>query len=159
MSKFFKIHYPNDAIETYKDPRIVASGTAASITPGVPTKQGSSGAVALMADGDGTTSQRFTGMAKNTSTETSTVAGKVEIFFPFPGIIYEGFSKSAASSNTQALIDALIGSRVPFDLTAGDWTVDAAASDANTNSVVIQGGDYNTSTLFFTVGITGSSLL
>lgn len=159
MSKFFKIHYPNDTIETYKDPRIVASGTTASITPGAPTKQGTSGAVAVMADGDGTTSQRFTGLAKNTSSETASAAGYVEAFLPMPGIIYEGFAKSAASANTQALIDSLIGKRVVFDLTAGDWTVDAAASDATTNSVVIQGGNAATAELFFTVGITGSSFL
>lgn len=121
--------------------RIVASGTTASINVGEPTKEGSSGAVAIMADGEGTTSQRFSGLSKSVSTETASVAGEVYVYIPFPGIIYDGRPKTAGNANTQAKIDALMGKRVVFDLTSGAWTIDTAAADAIGNGVVIVGGD------------------
>ncbi len=37
------------------------------------------------------------------------------------------------------LILALKGKRVVFDLTTGDWTIDAAAADAKANCVVLLG--------------------
>lgn len=131
--------------------RIVASGGVATINNGEPTKQGTAGAVAIMVDGDGTTSQVFTGVAKSVSTDTASAAGEVQTWIPLPGIIYSAKAKSAAAADTQAEIDALAFKRVPFDLTSSVWTVDTAASDATTNGLLIVGGEFQTSTIFFIV--------
>jgi hypothetical protein len=134
---------------------IVPSGTSASIARGTPTKavdvSGASwtGGVAVMADGNGTTAVRFTGIAKSTSTETASAAGTVNLWLPTPGLTYQGFAKSAAAANTEAEIAALFGKAVFFDLTTGDWTVDTAATDAGINCVVITGGDPNNSLINF----------
>lgn len=145
----FKLRTPIDP--AFAINRIVGSGTAASINNGEPTKQGSSGAVAIMVDADGTTSQVFTGIAKTVSTDTAAAAGVVQTWLPLPGIIYSGKAKSATAADTQAEIDALAFKRVVFDLTASVWTVDTGASDATTNGLLIIGGDYQTSTIFFLV--------
>lgn len=133
---------------------IVASGAATSILTGEPTKAGSSGAVAIMADGDGTTSQRFTGIAKSDSTDTVAAAGAVTVWLPLPGLIYSGKAKTSTTADTQAEIDALYGKRVVFDLTTTRWSIDAAAADGATNGVVIIGGEYQTATLYFVMSPT-----
>lgn len=144
-----KLQYPLDNVVAIH--RIVGSGAAATINAGEPTKQGSSGAVAIMADGDGTTSQIFTGIAKTTSTDTVAAAGEVYTYLPLPGIVYAGKAKSATGANTQALVDAAQGKRVVFDVTASVWTVDLAAADNAANGVVVVGGEFQTNTLFFIV--------
>lgn len=149
MAKTFKIYSPID--EAFSVRRIVGSGGAATIGQGTPTKQGSAGAVAIMADGEGTTAELFTGMAKTVSTDTASAAGIVYTYLPLPGIIYSGSPKTAGAANTQAEIDALVGSRVVFDLTSTDWTVDSAAADGIGNGVVIVGGDYLSDILYFVV--------
>lgn len=135
---------------------IVASGAATTIVRGSPTKAGSSGAVAAMVDGNGTTSEVFTGIAKSDSTDTASAAGTVELWLPLPGLVYSGKAKSASAADTQAEIDALFYKRVVFDLTASVWTVDTGASSTSTNCVVITGGDYHTSTIYFMYGVSGS---
>ena len=144
-----KIQNPLDTVVAIK--RIVASGGAATINSGEPTKQGTAGAVAIMVDGDGTTSQVFTGIAKSVSTDTATAAGEVYTYLPLPGIIYSAKAKSAAAADTQAEIDALAFKRVVFDLTSSTWTVDTAAADATTNGLLIVGGEFQTNTIFFIV--------
>lgn len=152
MAKIIKLWDPTaDKMVIWPTQRIVGSGGAATIAVGTPTKEGSSGAVAIMADGDGTTSQKFSGIAKNTSTDTAAAAGVVDVYMPFPGIIYSGFAKSAAAADTLAEIQALAGKRVVFDITTGDWTVDTAASNAATNGVCIVGGDFRSSLIYFVV--------
>lgn len=143
-------------------PSLVAAGGVATIAAGTPTKGADAtaaswtGAVVPMADGDGTTSQRFTGIAKNTSTDTASVAGAVTLWLPLPGYIYASKSKVASSANTAALVQALFGKRVVFDLTSALWSVDAAAADAAANMLVIVGGDFNTNTLYFNYKYTGT---
>lgn len=144
---------------------LVAAGTAASIARNTPTKGADAaaaspwtGAVAIMADGDGTTSQRFTGIAKSDSTETASAAGAVDLWLPLPGYIYEANAKTASTADTAAEIQALFGKRVVLDLTAALWTVDAAAADAVANCVVITGGDYLTQSLYFYYAPKGTSL-
>lgn len=152
----------NPLSEAFSQSWIVGSGTAASINNGEPTKAVDAaggawtGAVAIMVDADGTTAQRFTGVAKTVSTETTTAAGEVYTWLPLPGIIYSALAKTASLANTAALINGLKGKRVIFDLTAAKWTVDTAATDANVNGLVIVGGEYQTSTIFFEIkrGIT-----
>lgn len=143
-------------------PSIVASGAVATIQAGTPTKGTDAtaaswtGAVLPMVDADGTTSQRFTGIAKSTSTETATVAGVVTLWLPLPGYVYACKAKTASTANTAALVQALYGKRVIFDLTSSLWSVDAAAADAAANMVTIIGGDYTTTTLYFMYKQTGT---
>lgn len=152
MAKRFKVVTPIDDAFTIR--RIVGSGAAASIDKGTPTKEGSSGAVAIMVDGDGTTSQRFSGLAKNVSTDTVAAAGIVYTVLPLSGLVYAGKPKVAGAANTQAEIDALLGTRTVFDLTSTDWTVDAAAADGATNGVVIVGGQPIEDVLYFVMSPT-----
>lgn len=154
MPKQVSIYDEGSQIQTMK--WLVASGAAATINPGTPTKFSSAGAVIPMVDTDGTTSQRFAGIAKTTSTDTATVAGIVYTFIPLPGIIYAAGAKTASLANTQAKIDALKGQRSIFDLTGtvgpgltGRWTVDTAAGDGANNCLTIIGGEYQTSTIYF----------
>lgn len=145
-------------------PAVVASGAVGTIAQGTPTKGADAtaatwtGAVLPMVDGDGTTSQRFTGIAKNTSSETASVAGLVTLWMPLPGIIYAGKSKLASDVNTAAKLLTFFGKRVVFDLTTSVWTVDSGAADAAANSVVIVGGDFNTSMVWFNYKYTNTSL-
>lgn len=145
----FSIISPN--VEPFSTNPIVASGAVGTIAAGTPTKLGSSGAVVPMVDGDGTTSQVFTGIAKSDSTDTVAAAGRVQLWLPAPELIYTGKAKSAAAADTQAEIDALYQKRVVFDLTASVWTIDTAAGDATTNGLLIIGGDYRSQTINFLV--------
>lgn len=121
-------------------------GVVGAIAVGTPTKAVDAtaaspwvGSVTIMVDGNGTTSQKFTGIAKSNSNETVSANGTVELWEPFPGIIYSGYAKASTGADTAAEIIALKGKRVVFDLTTGDWTVDAAAADAQVNCVTILG--------------------
>jgi len=140
----------------------VASGTAASISAGEPaicyTASGSAtGNVAAGADGAGVISStaasdsRFAGIAKNDSSDTAAAAGEVNCWMPLPGVIYEGKAKTSTTADTAAEVDALVSKQVVFDLTSTKYTVDAAATDAAANALVIVGGDYRTQSLFFVI--------
>lgn len=144
-------------------PNLVASGGVATIQAGTPTKGADAtaaspwtGAVVPMVDGDGTSSQRFTGICKSTSTDTAAVAGVTTLWLPLPGLVYAAKAKTIANADTAAEVQALYGKRVVFDVTSSLWSVDAAAADAAVNMVVIIGGDFNTSTLYFVYKITGT---
>lgn len=144
-------------------PALVVAGGVATIASSTPTKSAdaataATGAVIPMVDADGTTSQRFTGIAKSDSNETASVNGNVTLWLPLAGLVYAAKAKTASTANTAALVQALQYKRVIFDLTAGLWTVDAAATGALTNCVTIIGGDYNTATLYFTYSSAGSAL-
>ena len=134
---------------------VVASGGAATIAAGTPTKcvtaDGSvAGAIVPMVDTDGlVTAMRFTGLAKDTSTDTAAAAGICNVWAPVPGIVYRGAAKSAAAADTQAEINALMGKKVIFDLTGSVWSVDTAATDALVNCVVICGGYPRSSEILF----------
>lgn len=158
-----KVKFPTT--EVYTTSRNLPSGTANSIHAGEPSKAVDAaaaspylGTIAPMVDGDGTTSQRFTGIAKNESTDTASVAGTVDVIYPFPGIIYTASAKTASNANTLALVDALKSKRVVFDLTASKWTIDTAAADAVVNCVVIVGGNFQTQTIDFVYANHGTYL-
>ncbi len=148
MAKTFGI---KDEVHTFKHRFIVASGAAATIAEGIPTKVGSAGAIVPMVDGDGTTSQRFTGIAASVSTDTAAAAGEVYVWEAFSDVIYVGSPTSATAANTQAKIDALQYKCVDFDLVGSDWTIDSAVGNATTNNVIIVGGDFQSNLLFFVV--------
>lgn len=158
-----KIKHPDSTPFTKKRNR--PSGTAASINAGEPTKGIDAaaaspwlGTVAIMVDGDGSTAQRFTGIAKSTSNDTAAAAGVLDVFLPFPGIVYTAKAKTSTNANTDALIDALQGKRVVFDLTGTSWTIDTAATDAVANCVVCVGGDSLTATIDFVYSPHGTYL-
>lgn len=163
MAKVFTIQ--SQLTPEFSKKWIVASGGAATIAVGTPTFGADAaaaspwtGAVAIGSDGNGTTSQRFTGIAKSISTDTASADGEVYTWLPLPGIVYSGFAKTASTADTEAEVDALSGKRVVFDLTSTNWTVDAAAADAVANCVVIIGGDYRTATLNFVYRPAGTCL-
>lgn len=149
---------------TFEVQAVVASGAAASIQRGTPTKSTeadatATGALAIMADGDGiVTAVRFGGIAKNTSTDTASAAGVVDVWAPVPGLLYRGFAKSLTAADTQAEINTLFRKRVIFDLTTSDWTVDTAAADALVNCVVIVGGYPQSSEILFMYSPKGTIL-
>lgn len=144
---------------------VVPSGAVGTIAAGSPTKTVDAaaaspylGTIAPMVDGDGSTSQRFTGIAKNDSSDTVAAAGTSTTFLPLAGLVYQGKAKTASSADTQAEVDALSGKRVVFDLTSSAWTVDAAAADAVANCVVIINGNYRTQQLQFWYASKGTVL-
>ncbi len=143
---------------------LVAAGGVTTIAAATPTKGADAtaaswtGAVVPMVDGDGTTSQRFTGIAKSDSTDTASVAGSVTLWLPLPGYVYACKAKTSTTADTAAEVTALFGKRVVFDLTSSLWSIDAAAADAAANMVTIVGGDYQTQTLYFTYKITGTMI-
>lgn len=146
-------------------PALVAAGGVSTIQAATPTKGADAaaaspwtGAVVPMVDGDGSTSQRFTGIAKSTSTDTASVAGSVTLWLPLPGYVYACKAKTASTADTAAEVTALFGKRVVFDLTSSLWSVDAAAADAVANAVTIINGDFLTTTLYFTYRSSASML-
>lgn len=122
-------------------PAVVSAGAASTIKGGEPTKQTTVGAVVIMATNNGTTSEKFSGIAKDDSSDTAAADGSVILWLPLPGILYSGKATSAAAVDTQAEIDALMGKRVQFDLTSSSWTVRTSQANATTNGVVIWGGN------------------
>lgn len=149
---------------TWEVQAVVASGGAATIQRGTPTKSTeadatATGALIPMVDADGTvTAMRFGGIAKNNSTDTASAAGVVDVWAPVAGLLYRGFAKSATAADTQAEINVLFRKRVIFDLTTGDWTVDTAAADALINCVVIVGGYPQSSEILFMYAPKGTIL-
>lgn len=141
-------------------------GAVGAIAVGTPTKASDAtaqptwtGAVTIMTDGNGTTSQKFTGIAKSNSTDTVAAAGQVELWEPFPGIVYNGYTKLGTDADTAAEIIAFKGKRVVFDLTATDWTLDGAAADAQVNCVTLLGtGNPTLSTVNFVYKPSGTYL-
>jgi hypothetical protein len=79
------------------------------------------------------------GIAVSTSSQTTTVDGTVDVLPIVSGVVYLGNPKTAASWDTQAEYDALVGKRVVFDLTAGAYTIASAPAVANAfNGLVIE---------------------
>lgn len=80
------------------------------------------------------------GLAASTSTETLTAAGVVDVFVNMPGMTYVGKPDTAATWNTQAKYDLLVGARVYLSTTStGAQTI--LAADTTTTS--LQNGTYS----------------
>lgn len=159
----FKLRTPIS--DAYSQLWVVDSGTTTEIEAGEPTAGDDSattnpwtGEVGIMSDGQGSTSQRFTGIAKSDSTETSGAAGEVYTWMPLPGIIYSGKAKTTSDFDTEAEVKALHGQRCVFDLTGVVWTIDTEATDAIANCVVIVGGDHNKNVVFWMYRFSGTYL-
>lgn len=115
----------------------VASGTTASINAGEPVQKLAGAAGASQFPNNGPTATiRIMGVAASNSNETASVAGTVDVITPAPGQIWMIAPKVAATYNTQAKYNALIGSRVLIDLTTGVYTL--LAADGAGNGCVIE---------------------
>lgn len=157
------VNNPNIVVLNQLSPSYVTEGvvvpgvtSANKIAVGTPTKAVDAvnasvwhGAVTPMVDGDGTTAHRFTGVAISTSTETASASGTVNLYLPYPGVQYAAKALLSTTFDTAAEVAANFGKGVFFDLTAGVWTVDVAATASQVNCVIITGGDYNTQTVNF----------
>lgn len=75
------------------------------------------------------------GIAASTSTNTATADGIVRVTKLVPGMSFLISPKTAATWDTQAEYDQLVGDRVTLDLTSGTYTINA--SDGATNGCVI----------------------
>lgn len=78
----------------------------------------------------------FAGIAATTSTNTASAAGTVQVLKPVPGQTYLIAPKVAATWDTQAEYDALVGARVLIDLTTGSYTL--LATDSANNGCVVE---------------------
>lgn len=119
------------------DDSYVVAASATLINPGEPvTKALAAVAVTPMATNKPVVATDFlAGIASSTSTNTASAAGIVKVTKLLAGLTYLISPKVAASWDTQAEYDALVGSRVLLDLTTGVYTI--LASDGATNGCVI----------------------
>lgn len=113
----------------------VASGTTASISAGEPVQKvaGAAG-VTTMATNSPTTTNRHVGIAMSNSTETASASGTVDVIPAAPGQIWLIAPKVAIAS--QSAYNALVGSRVLLDKTAGVYTI--LAADGASNGCIIE---------------------
>jgi len=111
---------------------LVASGTTASINAGEPVQKLAGAAkVTAMLNNSPTATNRVVGVAASTSNETASAVGTVDVIPATNGQLFLIAPKVAASWNTQALYNALIGARVLIDLTSGVYTLLAADGAGN----------------------------
>lgn len=132
--------YPGD------DSYAVASGTTSSIQPGdfVAKALGNTSGNVVELAGTGTpvvATDYFAGLASSYSTETSSAAGTVKVMKFVPGTVYLGNPTVAATWDTQAKYDALVGARVVFTATqygsSDNYTFTVDASDGSGNGLVV----------------------
>jgi hypothetical protein len=118
----------------------VASG-ASTIYPGEPVVRALGGvtvtAAATNTPAVGT--DYVVGIATSTSTNTATATGIVYVQPAVPGVIYGMKPAVAATWDTQAEYDALVGKRVLIDLTSSSYTI--LAADSVNNGCVIEALD------------------
>lgn len=124
-------NYPGD------DQYTVTAGTTASITAGTPVSKplGQPSVSAAATNTPVVATDFYAGIAATTSNETASVAGTVMVTKMVPGQTWLIAPKVAATWDTQAEYDALVGDRVLLDLTSSTWTI--LASDGATNGCVI----------------------
>lgn len=119
-------------------PFAVAAGAVGSIKAGEPVAK-ALGAAVVTAAATNTpvvATDFFAGIAMDTSTDTVAAAGVVNVMPLVPGTIYLIAPKVAATWDTQAEYDALVGDRVLLDLTAGTYTI--LATDGATSGCVVE---------------------
>jgi hypothetical protein len=115
----------------------VNSGTTASINAGEPVQKAAGAAyVALAATNFPTTTLRVVGVAASASTETASATGTVDVVPATNGQLWLIAPKVAATWNTQAKYNALVGSRVLIDLTTAVFTI--LATDGASNGCIVE---------------------
>lgn len=121
----------------------VASGTTASINPGEPVEKLAGAAnVKLMVTNAPTATERIVGVAASVSTETASASGLVRVVPATNGQIWMIAPKVAATWNTQAKYNALVGARVLIDLTTATFTI--LAADGAGNGCIVEYLDIST---------------
>jgi len=115
---------------------IVAAG-ATAINPGEPVVRalGGTSVTAMATNKPAVGTDYVVGIATSLSDNTASAAGKVNVQPVVPGVIYVIAPKVAATWNTQAEYDALVGTRILIDLTSTAYTL-LAADSANNGCVV-----------------------
>jgi hypothetical protein len=115
-----------------------ATATAQAIKAGEPVAKALAGTVvtALATSKPVVGTDYLAGIAATSSTETATLTGTVQVTKMTDGVTYLIAPKTAASWDTQAEYDALVGARVTFDLTTGVYTINA--TDASGNGLVVE---------------------
>lgn len=121
--------------------QVVAGGTPPAINAGeMVLKTLGNEYVITMATNKPVVSTDFVaGISQSASTETTTTAGTVDVIPLVPGTIYLINAKVAATWNTQALYNALVGARVLIDVTSGVETL--LATDGSTYGCVVENLD------------------
>lgn len=120
----------------------VASGSTASIKAGELVLKALGGAAVTVWTANSAAkpvvgTDFLAGLSTTTSTETASAAGVVKVMPIVPGVIYLAAPNVAATFDTQAEYDALVGDRVLLDCTtAGVQTI--LASDSATSGLVIE---------------------
>lgn len=121
----------------------VAAG-ATTINPGEPVARalGAVTVTAMATNKPVVATDFLAGIATTTSTQTASAAGIVYVTPILPGIIYQIKPNVAATWDTQAEYDALVGKRVLIDLTSSSYTI--LAADGATSGCVIEPCDVAT---------------
>lgn len=119
---------------------LVAAG-ATAINAGEPvTKALGAAVVTAMATNKPVVATDFlAGIAATNSTQTASADGEVWVNQIIPGVVYLIKPNVAATFDTQAEYDALVGDRVLIDLTTGSYTI--LATDGATSGCVIEALD------------------
>lgn len=119
-------------------PFAVAAGAVGSIKAGEPVSKALGAAVVTaMATNHPVVGTDFlAGIAMDTSTDTVAAAGVVNVMPLVPKTIYLIAPKVAATWDTQAEYDALVGKRVLIDLAAGVYTI--LAADGATSGCIVE---------------------
>lgn len=117
--------------------RYVVAASATLINAGEPVSKDLGAAVVTpMATNKPVVATDFlAGIAQSTSTNTAAADGVVDVYFLNSSTTYLISPKVAATWDTQAEYDALVGDRVLIDLTAGSYTI--LAADGATYGCVI----------------------
>lgn len=115
----------------------VSAGTTSSIKAGEPVQKlaGAARVTALLTNSP-TATNRIVGVALSDSTETASAAGLVDVVPATTGQVWMVAPKVSATWSTQALYNALVGSRVLIDLTSGVYTL--LAVDGASNGCIVE---------------------
>lgn len=114
-----------------------SNGSVGPILPGEPvTKVAGAAGVLAAATNAPTATLRIVGIAQTTSTDTASADGTVTIMPSTNGQLFMIAPKVAATWNTQAKYNALIGSRVLIDNTSGVYTL--LATDGAGNGCIVE---------------------
>lgn len=101
------------------------------------------------------TATAIVGLTASTGTHTSAADGTIDVYMPLPGVVYEGFASTASNIATTALLNALLGDRVPKEISAtslaGNWTIDENGAEGQTNPYWMIGGDPAAGTIKFMI--------
>lgn len=118
-------------------PYFVASGAAASINAGEPVQKlaGAAGVTPLLTNSP-TTTNRIVGVSTSISTDTVAASGLVTVIPANDTQVWMIAPKVLTTWNTQAKYNALVGSRVLIDLTAGVYTI--LAVDGASNGCIVE---------------------